>query len=397
MRQSFLKLIPALILSSVLLSACAVKQPEPVNTPAPTPTQDIYASAPAQAPAPTPTPAPTPVPTPTPMPEAEQRALIERSRSIWEPDLEYETWYSAITDLDRNGRLEILLASLQGSGLYTWVNVWEVNENCSGLTLCQDNTGEGEAWPDIIKETLTQYRDPVSGRYTCVCEDYMRDGAAHYLTSLDSFCLDKGQIDVKVLASKDELYSEDGSSTVRYYDANGAEITADAWNSAEQNAFVGQERGTLTLSWTQLEKQTQASPQPTTVPQVSGPVTITKNPTGESIAVGGRTWFIAHANNATSLTWLFTDPQGQSYTIDQTMAANPGLMIQELPDDTLGVRSGACRPALTAPAAAPSPRPRPSAWTSSWPPTARSSPIIIAPIPPATIRGSTPMPTISPR
>ena len=80
-----------------------------------------------------------------PRPRRDQRALIERSRNVWEPDLEYETWFSAITDLDHNGRLELLLASLQGSGLYTWVNVWEVNENYSGLTLCPDNTGEGEA------------------------------------------------------------------------------------------------------------------------------------------------------------------------------------------------------------------------------------------------------------
>ena len=212
MRHSFFKLIPALFLSVLVLCACSAKPSQPVQTPAPTPTTDIYAST------------PTPAPTPAPMPESDQRALIERSRNVWEPDLEYETWFSAITDLDHNGRLELLLASLQGSGLYTWVNVWEVNENYSGLTLCPDNTGEGEAWPDIIKETLTAYRDPASGRYTYYCEDYMRDGAAHYWTGLDSFSLENGRIDVKTLASKDERYNEQGASVIHYYDADGAEI-----------------------------------------------------------------------------------------------------------------------------------------------------------------------------
>ena len=321
MKHSFLKLLPALFLSVLVLCACSAKPLQPVQTPAPTPTTDIYAST------------PTPAPTPAPMPESDQRALIERSRNVWEPDLEYETWFSAITDLDHNGRLEIMLASLQGAGLYTWVNVWEVNENYTGLTLCEDNTGEGEAWPDIIKETLTAYRDPASGRYTYYCEDYMRDGAAHYWTGLDSFCLENGRIDVKTLASKDEVYNEQGTSTIRYFDANGAEISEDAWNNAERNAFSGQEPGTLSLSWTQLEKQAQATPQP----QVSGPVTITKNPTGESLSVGGKTWFIAHADNATSLTWLLTSPQGQSYTVEQAMEENPGLQIQVLPEDTLAV------------------------------------------------------------
>ena len=333
MKHSFFKLTPALLLCVLLLCACSAKPAErvPAATPAPvpTPTTDIYAS--------TPTPAPTPAPTPTPMPEAEQRALIERSRSVWEPDLEYETWFSAVTDLDANGRLEILLASLQGTGLYTWVDVWEVNENYSGLTLCEDNTGEGEAWPDIIKDTLTYYRDPATGRQTYVCLDYMRegmrDGAAHYWTGLDSFCLENDRIDVKTLATKDEVYNEQGTSTIRYSDANGTEISEDAWNNAERNAFSGQEPGTLSLSWTQLEKQAQATPQP----QVSGPVNITKNPTGESLSVGGKTWFIAHADNATSLTWLFTSPQGQSYTVEQAMEENPGLQVQVLPEDTLAV------------------------------------------------------------
>ena len=138
---------------------------------------------------------------------------------------------------------------------------------------------------------------------------------------------------MKTLATKDEVYNEQGTSTIRYSDANGTEISEDAWNNAERNAFSGQEPGTLSLSWTQLEKQAQATPQP----QVSGPVNITKNPTGESLSVGGKTWFIAHADNATSLTWLFTSPQGQSYTVEQAMEENPGLQVQVLPEDTLAV------------------------------------------------------------
>ncbi len=337
MKHAFLKLIPILLLC-MMLCACSAKPAETVQMPAPTPTTDVYAST------------PTPAPTPAPMPESDQRALIERSRPVWEPDLEYETWFFAVTDLDANGRLEAVTASLQGTGLYTWVNVWEVNENYTGLTLCQDNTGEGEAWPDIIKDTLTYYRDPASGRQTYVCEDYMRDGAAHYWTGLDSFCLENGRIDVKILASKDEVYNEQGTSTIRYFDANGAETSGDAWNNAEQTAFAGQEQRTLSLSWTQLEKQAQPTPQPmvtappqytqpqvTAQPQVGGPVTITKNPTGESLTAGGKTWFIAHADNATSLTWILTSPQGQNFTVEQAMAANPGLQIQVLPEDTLGV------------------------------------------------------------
>ena len=335
MKHSLLKLLPVLLLCCLALCACSAKQAAPTPAPSPTPTAvDIYASI------------PTPAPTQAPMSEAEQRALIERSRAVWQPDLSNETWFSAITDLDHNGRLEVLTASLQGTGLFTWVKVWEVNANGTGLNPCPDNTREGEAWPDIIKDTITSYRDSVSGRYTYVCEDMMRDGAAHYWTGLDSFCLENGRIELRTLASKDELYDNQGGSSIRYFNENGTEISMDDYSSMERNSFAGQEQGTLTLSWTQLEAQPthpmvtpqpNAQPQFTAQPQANGPVTITKNPTSESLTVGGKAWFIAHADNATSLTWLLTSPQGQSYTVEQAMAANPGLQIQVLPEDTLGV------------------------------------------------------------
>ncbi len=334
----------SLLLCCALLCACGGKQAETVHLPAPT-------EVPTASPAPTPA---SPV-----LPESDQRALIERSRSVWLPEgLEYETWYYAVTDLDRNGRLEVLTASLQGSGLYTYVNCWEVSEQGTALVQCPDNTGEGEAWPDIIKDRLTGYRDPVSGRMTYVCEDVTRDGAAHYLTSKQSFCLDHGQITLRVLATMDEVYTTETVSMKNYYDGSDAPITEQEYNSAEERTFAGQEQGEIILTWTQLEAQP-SPPQITAQPQITvppqylqpqvtaapqyaqpqsgGPVTITKNPTSESIAAGGKTWFIAHANNASSLTWLFTSPQGQLYDLRQAMQANPGLQLQELEQDTLAV------------------------------------------------------------
>ena len=47
-----------------------------------------------------------------------------------------------------------------------------------------------------------------------------------------------------------------------------------------------------------------------------GPVpVITKNPTSEAIAIGGKTWFIAHADHATSMTWGLVDANGNIYSL----------------------------------------------------------------------------------
>ena len=64
---------------------------------------------------------------------------------------------------------------------------------------------------------------------------------------------------------------------------------------------------------------------------------ITKNPTSEAIAIGGKTWFIAHADNATSLTWEMIDPNGYVHSLAEAMTMNPGLNLQALEGDTLAV------------------------------------------------------------
>lgn len=78
-----------------------------------------------------------------------------------------------------------------------------------------------------------------------------------------------------------------------------------------------------------------ATPAPTPVP--GPPVVITKNPTSESLSVGGKTWFIAHADNAFSLTWELIDPNGFVHSVQDAMAQNPGLNLEVLEGDTIAV------------------------------------------------------------
>ena len=80
------------------------------------------------------------------------------------------------------------------------------------------------------------------------------------------------------------------------------------------------------------------TPTPYTPTPVPGPaVIITKNPTSESLSVGGKTWFIAHAQNAYSLTWELVDPNGNAHSVSDAMAQNPGLSLEVLEGDTIAV------------------------------------------------------------
>ena len=80
------------------------------------------------------------------------------------------------------------------------------------------------------------------------------------------------------------------------------------------------------------------TPVPTPEPTPAGPaVVITKNPTSESLSIGGKTWFIAHAENAVSLTWEMVSPDGTVYSVNDAMNANPGLLLEVLEGDTIAV------------------------------------------------------------
>ena len=326
MKKTRLTLAALLLLCCALLCACGGKKSETVSVPTPAP---VVTAAPAPTPA---------------MSEAEQRSLLERCRNIWyKQEPTWDDWFYAFTDLDHNGRLEVITASLQGSGLYTYVDCWEIDPGFTGLVVCPDNTQEGQAWPDIIEDTLTFYHDPASGRYTYICEDLMRDGAAHYYTGTDSFCLYNGSFELRTLASKDEVYDAQGNSTVRCYDASGREIAMNDYLNAAITAFPGQEQGTIALNWTRVEAKPDVSAQPiysSPAPtyQSTQPVVITKDPTGETVAVGGNCWFIAHADNADTLVWQLIAPNGDVYSLGELMATYAQLELQALEGDTLAVR-----------------------------------------------------------
>lgn len=83
---------------------------------------------------------------------------------------------------------------------------------------------------------------------------------------------------------------------------------------------------------------TETMPPPTTKPTAPAEIMITKHPSSEIVSAGGRTWFIANAENESQITWEFFSPDGTMYSLQQAASAHPGLILEILPEDTLGLR-----------------------------------------------------------
>ncbi len=284
--------------------------------------------------------------------DEEQRRVIEENRSLWAFEDPWDSpWYYTIVDMDHNGLLEVLAATTQGSGIYTYAHYYEVLADGSGLLNLYHRDVEIEGpddWPEIVRDSLDFYYDAASDTYYYICEGVTREGAARHYYSLQALCLKDGIAEWELLATKSVEWTDSGE-TISCADPQGNYINEFEYNEAAEDRYEGLEKRSVALFWTDVENpmtetdseyeppaepvsETAADPAPS-----SSTLKVYKNPTSEALAIGGKTWFIAHAENADSITWQMVDPSGNVYTPDSAMAANPGLQLQELPDDTLAV------------------------------------------------------------
>ena len=275
----------------------------------------------------------------------EQKQMIEDNRELWAFTEPYDSpWFYTFTDLDHNGRLEVIAATTQGSGIFTYANFWEVLPDGSGIDNCCRKNVEIEGpddWPEIIVDSIPCYYDALSGCYYYPCENVTRDGYAHQYYSWQVLCLKDGAAEWEFLAAKnvnwrdEETGSEYPDAVTTCVDAAGNPITEQEYDGAVEKRFAEREKTELKLDWIRVEIPWEEEPQ--SLFQEGLAVVITKNPTSETVSVGGKTWFIAHAENAVSLTWQLLDPDGAVYSLEQAMQRHPGLSLQALEGDTLAV------------------------------------------------------------
>lgn len=81
----------------------------------------------------------------------------------------------AVTDLNHNGRLELIISCVQGSGIYSYTRFYEISEDHSSLErLCVNGEDVQDMAGDFLP--LANFEDRV-GAYDC----YMKDGEYYYL------------------------------------------------------------------------------------------------------------------------------------------------------------------------------------------------------------------------
>jgi hypothetical protein len=182
-----------------------------------------------------------------------QLQLIADQAAVWMGDTESvaEPFFYAVTDLDQNGRLEIIQSSCQGTGLYTYTNLWEVDANGTELIPCLLSTAEGDSQPDIIADPDIVYYDETSDCYFYIFRDEIRNGAAEHYQSQIAFSLQDSVVTTTLLSQMSTIYTSGGENAViTYTDADGNTIDEDVYNMTAENTFAGFTAMEATIGWT---------------------------------------------------------------------------------------------------------------------------------------------------
>ena len=178
-----------------------------------------------------------------------QLTIIAENKDMWTTELEYadEVYRYAISDLDHNGRYEVIVSNMGGTGLYTYSRFFEVNETQDGLVECTSDFMEGDSQPDIIVEKVDTYVD-ANGEFHYAFYDVLRNGVAESYENVRELMLRDGEIITKYIASKATIY-EGECATITCNDGDGNTITEEAYETIVDNYFGDCEKEVTNLGW----------------------------------------------------------------------------------------------------------------------------------------------------
>ena len=180
----------------------------------------------------------------------EQVAAIVRARSQWEPAVPgAETVGFLVTDLDHNGRLEVLVSDFGGTGLYTYTDGYEVNEDRTALVRITKTWSEGMSEADIMsKDKVRAYTDGISGIDWYVLTDFLRDGR-EYHHCISALSLQDGRFVMWPIANAFTYYDDEGGEHTSYENGDGATISEREFQLAERKLFSSYERANVRFAW----------------------------------------------------------------------------------------------------------------------------------------------------
>ena len=188
----------------------------------------------------------------------EQIELISSQSDMWLENngSEVGLYCYAVTDLDHNGRLEVIASSgSQGSGGHTMSVYYQVSRDGTRLRRIHE---EGGSTSDIVEEIKTAFVDPVTGTtYYCVY-DYTSGGAGARYVWYGAMVLRDGLITNRTYAEGECTWNRKKTDEVWHYSywRGGKEkkIRGSDIDSLASAFFDGFEKKKVSISWLYMDE-----------------------------------------------------------------------------------------------------------------------------------------------
>lgn len=196
--------------------------------------------------------------------EAQLQLFIDKSDKWYDEELvSFVGIRFTFSDLDQNGRIEMILAENANSGHYTSSYIYEVNENFNDINEIKYRIdGEEDAFlePDIIEEFTRVYEK--YGEIIYLYDDYVRSGFPYHACIRQLLCKRGDYIDIEKLATLeanyDQLSEEEYGYVIQIVDVDENTIDLDNYRRADALYFGETAPHLATFSWDTLVSEEDA-------------------------------------------------------------------------------------------------------------------------------------------
>lgn len=154
-----------------------------------------------------------------------------------------------VADLDRNGRYELILTTMSGSGYFSYSSFFEVNETYDGIVLCDTSFSDYESQPDILENQLETYWDK-QGNVHYIVYDYLRGGISASDETMYDVIMKDQEITAYPMGHKSSVMVDpELEDEITCEDLHGNEITLEAYENLPAEKFQGYWHITTTMGW----------------------------------------------------------------------------------------------------------------------------------------------------
>ena len=184
----------------------------------------------------------------------QQLTVMAENADMWTKDYESlgEVVHYAVMDLDRNGRQELIVSGIGGTGLYTTNRIYEINEDYDGLKECiLEFEDEGE--PDLAYDTWDTYRDE-EGRVHYLVIDVERNNPYGSYEQIFDLAMQNGIVKTTLIASKETIIEDGEILPFIYTDSDGHVISEEAYEKSATDYFDGCEKWMHNIGWQNMEE-----------------------------------------------------------------------------------------------------------------------------------------------